>query len=143
MKTLVVDEQELFCPSLDEWEDLKSDLMINGIRIPLIDFITKRVTNNLRYTELKSVLGQYKGKIYFYELLKIENELVRVHTESVICENCGKRPTISATPSVVDIYVGVEDKDKAKKRGFKFPNLRCRYCNSLYERRYTIWQDYD
>jgi|GEM_PF-6657354 hypothetical protein len=56
----------------------------------------------------------------FYELLELNGTLISWFSEDVVCEPCGKRAEISATPRAMDIYWGCEGQESAMNRGFSF-----------------------
>ncbi|MGS2727899.1 hypothetical protein ACU8DI_14915 [Psychroserpens sp. BH13MA-6] len=140
---IILDNQEIICPNSNQWEMIFDSEKIDGRKVPLIDLIKTKVIRNSKYSELKSCLTFTFNQIMFIELLEIDSELIRVFVERVICDNCGKRALLSATPGVSDLYIGLENKEKARERGYKHKNLNCKFCNSIYVRRYTIWQKYE
>lgn len=141
-QTMIIDGQMMIIPTMEQWELIFENPEIEGKSIAVIDLIKQKVIKNSQYEEIKSCFGFYKDTIIFYELLKLNDSWLRVHLESVVCEVCKKRPEISATPGVIDAYIGLEDKFQVMKKGFRYPNQKCKWCNTLYERRYTIWQKY-
>ena len=144
-KKIILDNQEIICPNLNQWNLIFESKKIEGITIPLIDLIKSKVIRNSKHSELKSCLTLINNKVMFIELLDIDSKLIRVFVESVICDNCGEKTVISATPGVSDIYIGLSEKEKqkARKRGYEHKTLNCKHCNHLYKRRYTIWQKYE
>ena len=141
-ENIIIDGQKLFCPDQEQWEHLFKHPIFHGKEISSIHLIEKKVRTNWAFEEIKNCLGNFKEWVLFYELVSMEGKWVRVFVESVICETCGQRPEISATPSVPEIYFGAEDPEAVKTKGFNYPNLKCKWCNSTYDRRHTIWQKY-
>lgn len=142
-QTMIVDGQKMIVPTLQQWELIFENPVLEGKKIAAIDLVKQKVLFNSRYEEIKSCLGFCYDFVLFYELLRLEGIWVRVFIERVICEVCRKRADVSATPSVMDVYLGLEDMDQVSEKGYSFPNQKCKWCNSLYERRYTIWQKYE
>ncbi|HEY9728722.1 MAG TPA: hypothetical protein V6D50_19915 [Chroococcales cyanobacterium] len=140
VKTQLVDGQVLYFPTQETWEELKKSSEFGGSKIPVPDLVFPKVERNSRYKDLHSAFGFAFGQLMFYELLELDGISIRVYVESVICEHCGKRAEISATPGVSEIYYGCEDKRVAMDRGYSYPNLPCPYCRKSLQRRYTIWR---
>jgi hypothetical protein len=138
--TKLVDGQVLYFPTQEAWEELKKCCEFGRSKIPVPDLIFSKVERISRYKELHSAFGFAFGQLMFYELLELDGILLRVFVESVICEHCGKRAEISATPGSSEIYYGCEDKRAAMDRGYSYPNLPCPYCRKQFQRRYTIWR---
>jgi len=141
--TQIIDGQEIFFPTEKQWEVIFETSLFQGRAVKLVDLIKSKVIRNRKYSELKCGLGVFDQWVLFYEFLVVDKELIRVFVERVICELCNNRATVSATPGVIDLYIGLADKQQAKVRGYKFPNLSCGHCDTPYHRRYTIWQAYD
>ena len=141
-ENIEVDGQMLHCPKPEQWENIYQIQSFEGIRISpqILDLIKSKVETNSKYADLKLCLAMYNNQLMFYELVQLGNEHYRVHVEAVICENCGHRAEISATPGNSDIYFGAEDPAKARKKAYDQPNLACPQCGKTYDRRYTIWQ---
>ena len=142
IKTLILDNQILYKPSLVQWEGIFENPTLEGYEIRLVPFLKKLVRSNARYNEIYSCLGIVNQRVLFYELLEIGQTLVRVHIERVVCEHCDTRTQVSATPSSLECYIGLEDehKQRARARGYSYPNLKCDRCGNTYDRRYTIWK---
>ncbi len=140
LKTKVLDGQVLYFPTLKAWEELEKCPVFGGSQIPVPDYLFRKVKWTSSFKELQSALGFALGNLMFYELLELDGILLRVFVESVICEPCGKRAEISATPGGVELYFGCEDKIAARDRGYSYPNLPCPYCRKPSQRRYTIWR---
>lgn len=135
-----VDGQEMLVPSPEAWELLWREPELDGYRIPGLDLLKRKVATNAAYSELVSCLAiAYRG-VMFYELLRWQGELYRVFVEAVICEHCGYRATLSATPSASDRYFGCPDRHAAEARSFSLPKQNCYGCGNLLWRRTTVWQ---
>jgi hypothetical protein len=77
--------------------------------------------------------------VHFYELLCVGGAYYRVFIEAVICDHCGHRAVISATPGVSEIYFGSQEK-VAQDRSWSLPLQSCFACKRPLSRRATVWQ---
>ncbi|BDD10819.1 hypothetical protein FUAX_32510 [Fulvitalea axinellae] len=143
IKKITLDGQELFCPTSKQWVQILNEGKFYNHNVFQTDLLRYKIERNAQYPELKSCLSVYNGRMLFIELLKIESDLIRVFVESVICETCKNKALISATPGVSDLYIGLSNPKQAREKGYKHKNQRCKYCNNVYERRYTVWQKYE
>ena len=139
LEQIIVDGQILSCPNLEQWLKILHLKTFNGVSI---EWIKEKIIRNSEYPIIKSCITIYKKRISYYELLYIEGKYYRVFIERIVCDHCGNRAKISATPGVIDSYIGLDsiNQEMAIKRYRTLPNLSCPNCSRIYDRRYTIWQ---
>ena len=140
LEQTLVDGQMLFIPTVEGWGALWSDPTLDDHPLPTIDLLKSKVGRNAKYQEIRSALGIAHGRVMFYELLDRCGEFFRVFVEAVICEHCGFKADVSATPGVNECYMGCQDETAAMRRGFSLPNQHCLACGKELNRRYTVWQ---
>jgi hypothetical protein len=100
IENIEVDGQVLYCPKPEQWDDIYRLQSFEGIKISprILELLKRKVECNSRYPDLTSCIAIYYNRVMFYELLQLDDQKYRVHVEAVICENCGHRAEISATP---------------------------------------------
>lgn len=140
LRTIEVDGQQLYVPSADAWAALWKDPMLGNLKLPVPDLLKKKVQAIARYPEITGALGFAFKRVHYYELLCINDALYRVFIEAVICDHCGYRAVISATPGVADIYWGSQNEAAARERSCSLPLVCCSACKRPLSRRATVWQ---
>jgi hypothetical protein len=140
LEVLEVDGQRLYAPSPEAWSDLWAAPILEAKTLPVPDLLKKKVEALAPHSELAAALGFAKQQVLFYELLTVGASRYRVFIEAVICEHCGHRATLSATPGVSEIYRGSEDESAAQERSWGLPRQSCFSCGKPLIRRPTVWQ---
>lgn len=142
IRKIELDGQQLFIPTYVQWEILFEQKHFQNKKFFIDESLMRTIRNSSGFKEVIYGLEVGKNKCNVYSLLQLKNELFRVHFESIICENCRYRPLISATPDVIDSYLGLtkEHLKRAKEKSNNLPNLSCSQCGHVNKRRTTIWQ---
>ena len=140
LRVLEVDGQQLYIPSASAWAALWEEPALGDKRLPVPDLLRKKVKAIARYSEITAALGFAWERVLFYELLSVNDTFYRVFVEAVICEHCGHRAIISATPTMSEIYWGSQNEVAARKRSNCLPLLPCFACNKPLAHRPTVWQ---
>jgi hypothetical protein len=140
LQAIVVDGQTLYVPSAEAWFDLLSGQQFAGRPLPVPDLLKRKVERLALHPELVAAIGFTWQRVHFYELLYVQGQYYRVFVEAVICDHCGHRAEISATPGVADIYWGSTDEAAARERSYGLPSLSCFSCGIRLSRRRTVWQ---
>jgi hypothetical protein len=140
LEIIEVDGQQLFVPSAAAWMAFWEDPVLDDRRLPVPDLLRKKVDAIAPYREIIAALGFVWDRVQFYELLCVDNLLYRVFVEPVLCEFCGHRALISATPSPCEIYWGSVNEGAARNRSYGLPTQSCCACGRQLVRRRTVWQ---
>jgi hypothetical protein len=143
IEKIKLDGQSLLKPTVKQWQELFMNPVINESKIYLPKWLQKNISLSFINEEMIYCISkQPSGNFIPLSILQINEELLRVHFESIICENCEHRAFISATPDVIDSYLGLSNENRriARERANKFPNLGCSKCNHVNIRRKTIWK---
>lgn len=135
-----VDGQKLYIPLPDGWDALWQEPILNNHRLPVPDVLREKVQKIAAYPAITAALGFAFHRVHFYELLGVNGTFYRVFMEAVICDHCGHRALISATPGVADIYWGSHDEVAAQERSWSLPLQSCVACRKPLDRRATVWQ---
>ena len=140
LQVLEVDGQPLYVPSASAWAELWEEPALGNMKLPIPDFLRKRVQATAPYAEITPALGFACQRVHFYELLSVNGAFYRVFIEAVFCDHCGHRAVISATPGVAEIYWGSQDEVAARNRSYGLGLLSCFACERPLARRPTVWQ---
>jgi hypothetical protein len=139
LHVLEVDGQSLYVPSTNAWDELWENPTLEDCRLPVPNLLREKVRRIAPYSEITAALGVAFNRVHFYELLCVGGAYYRVFIEAVICDHCGHRAVISATPGVSEIYFGSQEK-VAQDRSWSLPLQSCFACKRPLSRRATVWQ---
>src|SRR4028118_1359208 len=142
---MIVNNGIVYLPSQEEWREIVEKRKFFDKKIRFGDDSNKWVEYRLelsrKYPELQLGLFQYgleKFGLLPIVILKIDDDLQRVHIERLTCENCGWRGE-TANPMLSDLYkIGtwVEETRKAER----FPISPCPKCGNRLPRS-PIWTE--
>lgn len=143
-----IDGQLIVIPSLDDWQYLQTEPVLDGNRVTGIEvswfWSTLEFIN--QYPELQIGLG-YISTTWRewrpYIFLHLKSTVQRVHLETLTCDFCGWRGR-SANPMLSDSYMGEgvsEKRFQLMKAAEKYPICPCPNCGELLPR-HSIWVEY-
>jgi len=132
--------QEVIIPTREEWEIMLADGRYNGDQLSevTIEYAGRDLEDFKNCPEIVLEFTLCHGRESYLRMLKIDNNLHRVHFEDVICEHCGKRTEMSATPDLVG-YAGATRAKAAQEAVRALPIKNCKHCHAELSRRNTIW----
>jgi hypothetical protein len=137
MRREQVGRQTIVLPSNAEWAALLTVGLLDDL--PLVsEAVARRWLASFGHLK-EAGLGLYiqTGKWWAAPLLKLRGRYYHVHFEDVICEHCGRRCGLSATPQPAS-YFNMSFSD-AWKEFSPYPVLPCPHCGELLRRRQTFW----
>ncbi len=136
-----VDDAEVFIPSFDAWEELRSDPVIDGLPVAVLELLWDLLSFVRHYPD-HFALALYCPHLNYATLLTIvllrtSTGWQRVHIEYLTCGTCGWHGG-TAYPMLSELYFGVPDSREALDRAWHRPVLPCPGCGAALPRR-PIW----
>lgn len=139
----IVNNGIVYLPTQEEWQEIftKNEFFDKKVRsrTGLDKWIEYRLELSKKYPELQLGLFQYgleKFGLSPIVILKIDNDLQRVHIEELTCEYCDWHGE-TANPMLSDLYkIGTWLVETRKAE--RFPVLPCPKCNNKLPR-HPIW----
>ncbi|HEV3167779.1 MAG TPA: hypothetical protein VGZ22_27495 [Isosphaeraceae bacterium] len=132
--------QEVFVPTAEAWRDVLRAGTLDGQPAPLPEWVAGWLDCYAKFdvAALGVVRVGARGWM-LVQLFRLGGRTFRVHFEDVICEHCGRRCGLSATPDTT-AYAGTGHTVAEVWAEFDgLPVEPCPHCGGMLRRRHTIW----